>query len=313
MQWLEVSAEPISGKLDELCFALESEGITGLVIEDGDDFKSFLENNKMYWDYVDEGLLTDRSSRSLVKFYLSNNEEGRTAYESIRKHCSSMVGEMSCKTMRDEDWSTNWMKYYKPIKVGKKLLIVPAWEDAPDEPDRLVLRLNPGLIFGTGSHPTTAMCLEELETYAPPSSRLLDLGCGSGILSIAALILGAGSALGLDIDPKAPETAMANASYNSITEKSFNAQSGDILSDKKLRERVGREKYDLITANIVADVIIDLAPDVSGWLAPGGIFICSGIIQGREDQVERAINRADMKIIKHISREEWHCYTAALK
>ena len=313
MQWLEVSAEPLPGKLDELCLALEKEGIAGLVIEDGEDFISFLENNKMYWDYVDEELFADRSSGSLVKFYLRDDKEGTVAYERIRKRCSSMAAGMSYRIIKDEDWSTNWMKYYRPIMVGKKLLIVPAWEDVPHAPDRLVLRLNPGLIFGTGSHPTTAMCLEELEDYAPFSSRLLDLGCGSGILSIAALILGAGSALGLDIDPKAPETAMANASYNNISGKSFIARSGDILSDKELREKLAREKYDLITANIVADVIIGLAPDVPRWLAPQGIFICSGIIEERQAEVEAAIRRANMKIINHKSREEWHCYTAAIK
>lgn len=313
MQWLEVSVEPLSGKLDELCLVLENEGITGLVIEDGEDFKRFLENNKAYWDYVDEELYEKRSSGSLVKFYLSDDDNGRKAYEGIRRRCSSITDKISFKIIRDEDWTTNWMKYYKPLETGKKLLIVPAWEDAPCESERIAIRLNPGLIFGTGSHPTTAMCLEELEAYAPRSSRLLDLGCGSGILSIAAILLGTGSALGCDIDPKAPETALANASYNGISKQSFIVEHGDILSDKRLRDMVGREKFDLITANIVADVIIDLAPDVSGWLGPQGIFICSGIIEGRQEEVEEAIKRADMKIINHKNREDWHCYTAALK
>lgn len=314
MQWLEVSIEPDPGMLDELCLALESEGVTGLVIEDGDDFLNFLENNKMYWDYVDEELLTREKAKNLVKFYLTDDDEGRASYESLKARIKRFAGKISYTVMCDEDWSDNWKKYYKPISVGKKLLIVPAWEDAPVS-DRLVLRLNPGLIFGTGSHPTTAMCLEELETRAPYSTRMLDLGSGSGILSIAALILGARSVFGCDIDPKAPETAMSNAAYNGITAQSLSVAAGDILKDKKLRNRAGGKKYDLITANIVADVIISLAPDVSRWLEPGGkgTFICSGIIEGRQPEVEEALQKAGLTIVGHRSREDWHCYTASLK
>lgn len=312
MQWLEISIEPLPDMIEELCLLLENEGIDGLVIDNGQDFEDFLENNKMYWDYVDEELRDRKRDQNELKFYLSDDNEGRARYIHLKELTSRFSQGITIKTIRDEDWESNWMQYYKPIPVGTRLLIVPSWESIPVDQNRLVLRLNPGLIFGTGSHPTTAMCLEELEKYAPGASRVLDLGCGSGILAIASLLLGAKSAVGYDIDPKAPETAMSNASYNGITSSTFHVEAGDILGDRRLRQKIGKMKYELITANIVADVIIALANDVPLWLESCGTFICSGIIEGRQDEVQSALTDAGMSVIGHIIREDWHCFTAVL-
>ena len=215
---------------------------------------------------------------------------------------------MPVSTVEDSDWENNWREYYKPIEVGEKLVVVPEWEPIP-EGGRVALRLDPGLIFGTGSHPTTRMCLAALENYVNQNTRVLDLGCGSGILGIGALVLGAGSCLGCDIDPKAPDVVMANAALNGIGGDRLSACSGDVVADASLRRRFGTG-YDLVLANIVSDVILPLAPHVPGFLAPGGVFITSGIIEGRQDEVRAAVERAGLVIVEHRCEEEWHQFTA---
>jgi ribosomal protein L11 methyltransferase len=310
MQWLEVRMEPEPKNLDALCTLLDDLGIEGLVIDDGGDFESFLENNRQYWDYVDASLLAEKKGVCAVSLYLTDDAEGLSAFQTIRDAASGLVSSLSVRRVRDEDWESNWMQYYKPIPVGDQLLIVPEWETVPEDTGRTVLKLNPGLIFGTGSHPTTAMCLAELEQYAPQAESVLDLGCGSGILAIAALILGAKQATGCDIDPKAPKTAQANASLNGIDPEAFTVYAGDILHDEALRQKTAAGSYDLILANIVADVIIALAPDVQSLLTPEGRFICSGILEGRQTEVISALENAGMRIVNHRTSDDWHCYTA---
>ena len=210
--------------------------------------------------------------------------------------------------MDDSDWENNWREYYKPIEVGEKLVVVPEWEPIPAD-GRVPLRLDPGLIFGTGSHPTTRMCLAALQDYVNHDTRVLDLGCGSGILGIGALVLGAKSCLGCDIDPKAPDVVRANAALNGIGAERLTACAGDILSDASLRRRFGGG-YQLVLSNIVSDVIIPLSRYVRSFLAPEGIWISSGIIEGRQDEVRAAIEQAGFTVLEHRCEEEWHCFVA---
>ena len=214
---------------------------------------------------------------------------------------------MSVSCVEDSDWENNWREYYKPIPIGKKLVVVPEWEPIPQD-GRIPLRLDPGLIFGTGSHATTRMCLAELENYVNPGTRVLDLGCGSGILGIGALVLGAASCLGCDIDPKAPDVVRSNAALNSIGPDRLRACAGDILSDAGLRRGFGGG-YDLVLANIVSDVILPLSAFVRDFLAPDGVFITSGIIEGRQDELRAALEQAGLHIVHHRCEEEWHCFT----
>lgn len=188
-------------------------------------------------------------------------------------------------------------------------MIVPEWEEIPEN-GRTPLRLDPGLIFGTGSHPTTRMCLEEIEHHSPKT--VLDLGCGSGILGIASLLLGAEFAVGCDIDEKAQKVVMENAALNGIYEDKLSVYSGDVLSDNWLSEKIAG-KYDLVLANIVADVIIAMSPKVPQWLDKNGFFVCSGIIEGRQNEVKKAITEAGLEITGHRESEEWHCFTAKIK
>jgi len=312
MNWLEVTVNAENVDLDWLCSLLDGLGAGGLVIEDQSDFETFLKENREYWDYVDEELLREKEGVSRVKFYLSDDEQGRSLLESIRSEISKAGLSLSVAPVREEDWENNWQKYYRPMEIGRKLLIVPEWEEIPPHEGRVVLRLNPGMIFGTGSHATTRMCLEEIEKYAGPGKKVLDLGCGSGILAIAALLLGCGSALGCDIDPKAPDTALSNAALSGIGAERFKVYAGDVLKDHKLRKIIGEAKYELICANIVADVIIALAKDARAWLAENGRFVCSGIIEGRQDEVRDALIKSGLRIIETRNEEDWYCFSACL-
>ena len=303
MQWIEVSVPAVSGEIDELCEQLAALGAGGMVVEDEQDFQNFLETNHQYWDYVDEALENQFKGVSRVKFYLADDEDGRALLDSIR---SSLGRELTTASVQDSDWENNWRQYYEPIEVGETLVVVPEWLDAPED-GRVPLRLDPGLIFGTGSHATTKMCLAALERYASPGKTVLDLGCGSGILAIGALLLGCERAAGCDIDPKAPEVAEANAALNGIGKDRFTVYAGDVLTDAGMRKRLG-EGYDIVTANIVADVIIPLAGIVRPFLKADGVFLTSGIIEGRQDEVRSALEKNGFVIVNHRCEEEWHCF-----
>ena len=302
MRWIEVCINTPREEIDTRCEELAALGAGGFVIENEDDFREFLENNHQYWDYVDKELSDSFSGVSRIKTYLADDEDGRAILAAIR----NAYGAVSVSFVEDSDWENNWREYYKPIEIGKKFVVVPEWEEIPAG-GRIPLRLDPGLIFGTGSHPTTRMCLAALEDFAGSGKRVLDLGCGSGILGIGALNLGCESCTGCDIDPKAPDVACANAALNAIGSERFRVYAGDILTDASLRSLLG-SGYDIVLANIVSDVIIPLSAHVGDFLAEDGVFITSGIIDGREDEVTAAIRSNGFVITAHRCEEEWHCF-----
>lgn len=304
MRYIEVTVDTPADEIDLRCEQMQAMGADSFVIESEADFKDFLDNNHQYWDYVDKELEDKFSGVSRIKCYLTDDEAGQVALRRMREAYDTV----STAFVEDSDWENNWREYYKPLEIGERLVVVPEWEQIPND-GRIPLRLDPGLIFGTGSHATTRMCLEALEGLVRPNASVLDLGCGSGILGIGALVLGAGSCLGCDIDPKAPDVVMANAALNGIGADRLRACSGDIIADASLRKDFGGG-YDLVLANIVADVIIPLARFVPSFMAEDGVFITSGIIDGRQDEVAAAIEAAGLKITGHRCEEEWHCYTA---
>ena len=307
MRWIEVCLDTPREEIDARCEELAALGAGGFVIENEEDLREFLENNRQYWDYVDRELEERFSGLSHIKTYLADDADGKAILSAIRGKYPSLT----VSHVEDSDWENNWREYYKPIEVGDRLVVVPEWEEAPQN-GRLPLRLDPGLIFGTGSHPTTRMCLAALEKYAAPGKRVLDLGCGSGILGIGALILGCGSCVGCDIDPKAPDVATANAALNGIGGDRFSVYAGDILADASLRRSLGGG-YEIVLANIVSDVIIPLSSFVGAFLAPGGVFIASGIIDGREGEVAAAIRANGFRIINQSCEEEWHCLVCVME
>jgi ribosomal protein L11 methyltransferase len=299
---LDTTPEEIDGRCDELA-AL---GVGGFVVESEEDFRRFLENNRQYWDYVDDELQERFHGLSRLKFYLTDDEEGGDVLREVLTRFPAVRH----RIVEDSDWENNWRDYYQPIEVGRRLIVVPEWEEIP-EGGRLPLRLDPGLTFGTGSHATTRLCLQALEDWAGPGKRVLDLGCGSGILGIGALILGCESCLGVDVDPKSPDVAADNAALNGLYEDRIRFLAGDLLADTSLRRSLGTG-YDIVLANIVADVIIPLSPHVPALLAPGGVYITSGIIDDRQEEVRRALEACGFRILAHTAEDDWHCFSAAL-
>ena len=291
MDWLELKIDTSHAGLDAVTEMLEQQGVTGVMIDDEADFQSFLENNRQYWDYVDDDLLAQKKGVSRVTFYLERNEDAYGTVAAVRMAMSALKKEhpeyapllLTMADVADEDWENNWKQFYKPMEIGSRLLVVPEWEEAAD-PTRVKLVLNPGLTFGTGSHATTRLCLQALDTHIHGGERVLDLGCGSGILSIAALRLGAESAFACDIDEKCVDVAYENAALNGIGKDRYTVRWGDVLTDAALRQEMGAG-YDIVVANIVADVIMGLSPHVRPFLKPGGLFLCSGIIDDRAAEV----------------------------
>ena len=303
MQWIEAVIPTQAGDIDAICDTLAALGVEGVSIEDEADFRNFLEENRNYWDYVDETLEKRFAGLSRVKFYVKDDPEGRAALTRI-KH--ELQREIRTHTIADQDWENSWKQYYEPIPVGQRLLIVPEWMDA-DAAGRTVVRLDPGIAFGTGSHATTRMCLEALEHVAAPGKAVLDLGCGSGILGIAALLLGCDRVQGCDIDPKAPEAAVRNAALNGIGADRFQVCAGDVLADEGMLRRLGGGS-DIVLANIVADVILPLSGFARRFLSETGVFLCSGIIDSRRAEVETALRRNGFEILQAYHEEEWNCY-----
>ena len=302
MRYIEVCVNTPANEIERRCEEMTAMGAEGFVIENEADFQDFLENNHQYWDYVDDELESRFTGVSRIKCYLCDDEDGRAVLCRIR----GAYGGVETSFVEDSDWENNWREYYKPIEVGEKLVVVPEWEDIPDD-GRTALRLDPGLIFGTGSHATTRMCLAALEKYAGEGKTFLDLGCGSGILGIGALVLGSASCVGCDIDPKAPDVAASNAELNGIGSDRFKVYAGDILSDASLRRMLG-SGYDAVLANIVSDVIIPLSALVREFMKPGAVFITSGIIDGRQDEVRAALEGNGFEVVEHRNEEEWHCF-----
>ena len=303
MQWIEATIDTKTEEIDALCMQLTELGVQGVSIEDEADLNQFLEKNRQYWDYIDESLSKQFHGVSRIKFYLIDDESGRANLSEIR---TAMGREIKEKRIDDQNWEYTWRDNYQPIEIGNRIVILPEWMES-SYPGKTVLRLDPGLAFGTGSHATTRMCLEVLDTLELRDKKVLDLGFGSGILSIAALLLGASSAAGCDVDPNAVTAARENAALNDIQEKNYLLRAGNILADEGLRRSLDGN-YDLVMANIVADVVIALTDHVERYLAPEGLFLCSGIIDERREETEQALKKHGFEIVSHLHQEEWNCY-----
>ncbi|MBR5507663.1 MAG: 50S ribosomal protein L11 methyltransferase [Clostridia bacterium] len=311
MEWTQISIYTTAKGIDRVCDMLSELGIDGVEIEDEQDFRDFLEENKKYWDYVDDDLMKEKAKETCVKIYLEADDtfedrkkELDTALSSLKKEDEKNEwGRLSADTatLYEEDWANNWKQYFHPIEVGEKILIQPSWEEIEGETDRIVFTVNPGMTFGTGTHHTTKLCIEELEKTVGSDSVVLDLGCGSGILSIISLLLGAKEAYAVDIDPACEHVAKENADMNCVDLSKYHIYSGDVTGNKKLFETLSVRKYDVIVANIVADVIIAILPTVKKLIKEHGVFICSGIIEERLCDVKEAMDKEgiDSSFVKY--------------
>lgn len=318
MDWIEVTIFTATAGIDVVEGVLEELGIEGYALEDAADFEAFLQDTEIYWDYVDEKLCEQlRGQETKLKVYLPDSDEGRATLRALAarlaekkaEDAADAWGRLTVETdlTRQEDWEWGWKQYFKPFPVGETFLIKPSWEEVDDPQGRRILEIDPASSFGTGSHDTTQLCMAALERTIKGGERLLDMGTGSGILAIAAGMLGAKPETVVDIDPHCLTCAQENAERNGVT--LGKALCGDALRDPALAEEIGSD-YDVICANIVADIIIGMAPMFAEKLVPGGTLITSGIIAPRADEVGEALEKAGFTLLDRAESSDWAAFTA---
>ena len=308
MAWLEITIDTASEKIDSVVTSLTAAGFADLVIEDQEEFETFLDQNREYWDYIDEELQEKLQGLSRIKIYLEDTDE--KGLKRLEERVKWLKLTMKVEAMPEVDWEESWKDNYPAQEVGEKLIVLPYWLSDGYEGDRTPVILDPGLTFGTGAHPSTQMVMEAMEQLVKPGAVCLDLGSGSGILSLVALRLGAESAIGVDIDPKAEGIARENAAYNGFAAPEFTALTGNVTEDKTLMDSLAATEYDVVLVNIVADVIIGLSPILPNFLTAKSELICSGILDTRLDDVKNALTAAGLTITSVREKEDWRCVTA---
>ena len=308
MNWTEVKIYTTTAGIDPLTGSMLDLGLQGFMIEDAQDFDEFLHDTTPHWDYVDQAVMEKmKDCETCVTIYVADNPQGMEELMQVRQILARLKAqdpdgkygrlELEMKDVDEEDWSNAWKKYYHPVQVGEHLVVCPSWEAYDRQPDDVVLTLNPGMAFGTGTHDTTRLCMELLEKYITPQDTVLDVGCGSGILAITAALLGANKIIGCDIDEVAVKVAGENAALNGVQDRIAFHQ-GDLASQVE-------GSFQIICANIVADVIIRLSEDAGRYLAKDGIFITSGIIDTREQDVLNALEQNGFQVIERRTSGGW--------
>lgn len=297
--WTEISVKVNTADIDTAGDIANMVVPYGIYIED----YSALEEETMeiaHIDLIEESLLKKDRTKGIIHIYINPEENPMESVSFLKErlNASGIEHEITVSDCKVEDWQNNWKQYFHPMPIGEKLLIRPVWIDDYDADGRAVLDIEPGLAFGSGSHPTTRLCLETLERYVKNGDEVLDIGCGSGILSIATLLLGAKHALGVDIDSLAVKTAKENAKQNGFAEDRFTAVQGN-LSDKV------SGKFDIVVANIVADIIMEFNTEVGKFLKDDGVYITGGIIENREDEVLYSFNQNGFEVIKRHENNGW--------
>ena len=308
MNWTEVKIYTTTAGIDPLTGSMLDLGLQGFMIEDAQDFDEFLHDTTPHWDYVDQAVMEKmKDCETCVTIYVADNPQGMEELMQVRQILARLKAqdpdgkygrlELEMKDVDEEDWSNAWKKYYHPVQVGEHLVVCPSWEAYDRKPDEVVLTLNPGMAFGTGTHDTTRLCMELLEKYITPQDTVLDVGCGSDILAITAALLGANKIIGCDIDEVAVKVAGENAALNGVQDRIAFHQ-GDLTSQVE-------GSFQIICANIVADVIIRLSEDAGRYLAKDGIFITSGIIDTREQDVLNALEQNGFQVIERRTSGGW--------
>ena len=308
MNWTEVKIYTTTAGIDPLTGSMLDLGLQGFMIEDAQDFDEFLHDTTPHWDYVDQAVMEKmKDCETCVTIYVADNPQGMEELMQVRQILARLKAqdpdgkygrlELEMKDVDEEDWSNAWKKYYHPVQVGEHLVVCPSWEAYDRKPDEVVLTLNPGMAFGTGTHDTTRLCMELLEKYITPQDTVLDVGCGSGILAITAALLGANKIIGCDIDEVAVKVAGENAALNGVQDRIAFHQ-GDLTSQVE-------GSFQIICANIMADVIIRLSEDAGRYLAKDGIFITSGIIDTREQDVLNALEQNGFQVIERRTSGGW--------
>jgi ribosomal protein L11 methyltransferase len=301
MYYTEVKLYTESEIIDPLSCVLEDIGIAGFIVEDPMDIRELLNKKHDYeWDYIDESILNLIDRPPIITFYLEDNTEGLKLLDRVLEEIIIFpIEKVELKSICDEDWKNNWKKYFKPVKITERITVKPSWEPySKESDDELIIEIDPGMAFGTGTHPTTSLCIKLIEKYIKNGSKkVLDIGCGSGILSIAAALLGANEVIGVEIDPNAVAVAKENVAKNSL-DSVIHIIEGDLTKDID-------NKSDIVVANLMAGLVIRLSENVAEHLNKGGIYISSGILIEKQDQVISAIRACGFEVIEIVEDGEW--------
>ena len=313
MKWIEVTIKTTTEAVEAITNILDDLRTGGVMIEDPKDFL-FQKKSELDWDYVEEEVFNKRNSDGvLIKTYISEERNVMELVETIKQKVSALSGfgidigegSVSLGQVNEEDWANEWKKYYKPTKIGQKLVVKPTWEEYEVQDGDLVIELDPGMAFGTGTHETTTMCMRELEKYVREDSKVFDIGCGSGILAIAAAKLGAKDVIAVDLDEVAVKVAAENVVENHVQD-SVKVLHGNLID-------VVDDKADVVVANIIADIIKILAKDVHSCMKEDAVFISSGIIHAKVDEVKESLVENGFEIVEVKTLGEWNAIVAKLK
>ena len=321
MYWIEAVVHTTTQGIDPVSGLLLMNGITGYAVEDSEDFNSFLEGKDVYFDYIEDDLLKLKDCETTVTFYVAENSQGVETLLAVKKSMDKLKSEdaegvygtlevTTDKKIEEQDWENNWKKYFKPFAVGKNLCIKPSWETLPENlKEKIFIELDPSSSFGTGSHTTTRLCLEMVEKYMEKmngdETYVLDMGCGSGILGIAASLLGAKHITAVDIDENSARIAGENFAENNVQSEKYTVMAGNILNDMDFYNKVCARKYNLIAANIVADVLMWMAPVFKKVLEEDGYLLVSGIISERSGEVISALEENGLCVKEFCESQEW--------
>ncbi len=319
MKWTKYTLHTTGEATDIISCMLTDMGISGIEIEDNLPLTED-EKRQMYVDILPDS--SENDGTAVLRFYKDSSEDSEEFVKKIKNELKELgkymdigAGALEVSETADEDWINNWKEFFHTFRVSDRMVIKPSWQSMDDysgyKPSDIVISIDPGTAFGTGSHDTTKLCIRALEKNITPGMNILDVGCGSGILSIASIKYGAGHALGIDIDKYAIPSTIDNRDINGITKEQFDIVCGDLLSDTGLADDIGYECYDIAVANILADVIIPLSKVIARHIKPGGLFISSGIIDTAADKVYDAITDAGFTIVETTTLGEWYCFTAS--
>lgn len=314
MKWNKITLEIREEVEDIVISTLADIGLEGAEIQDKQPL-SEQDKKQMFVDILPD--MPEDDGVAYLNFYLDEDEDVNAMLEKVKAELEELrmfvdigSGMITLSQTEDKDWINNWKQYFKQFYVDD-ILIIPSWEEVKEEDkDRMIIHIDPGTAFGTGMHETTQLCIRQLKKYVTSETELLDVGTGSGILSIVALKLGAKHAVGTDLDPCAVPAVEENKEANEIPVEAFDMMIGNIIDDKEVQDKVGYEKYDIVAANILADVLVPLTPVIIYQLKKGGIYITSGIIEDKEEVVVEAVKKAGLEVLEVNHQGEWVSVTA---
>lgn len=314
MKWNKFRLKTTTAAEEIVSSSLMELGIQGVEIEDKIPLTQ-ADKEQMFVDILPQTEADD--GVAYITFYLEEEDDKEEMLRKVRAELEDIsafvdIGEASIEESQTEDvdWVNNWKQYFHQFTVDD-VLIIPSWEDVkPEDEDKLIIHIDPGTAFGTGMHETTQLCIRQLKKYVEPGMRILDVGCGSGILGMLALKFGAGYSVGTDLDPCAIDATHENMAVNGIEKDQYEVMIGNIIDDREVQDKVGYEQYDIVAANILADVLVPLTPVIQAQLKSGGIYITSGIIEDKEETVVEAVKEAGMELLEVHHQGEWVSVTA---